>query len=188
MRLFLSSLAVVAVILGVSAQAGEINSTDVSKQTPAKDLKFGFLERWENHFPNGGTYGSNEVLPPPSAIWDHPKVKPMLLKTLGEQRLKLLMSGWGAAKYSPSLVGRFNDVVAFSSCKLEQGNCVDRMAEIYINMKDGSVQACWEDETGDAWLRSDSGPSQSLIKGYCNPDNFEVDTPIKMYRERNKDD
>jgi hypothetical protein len=101
--------------------------------------------------------------------------------------MKKLVEGWDQEGPGGSPVVRYGDLLYFHVCTWRNG-CVVPQAAFFINMRDGSVQACWEDKD-DMWLSS-KGDSHKVPEGYCNPDRYydaarQVYDMEIMYQNRN---
>jgi hypothetical protein len=171
MRKLFISLFLAAALLSGAACAAE---TTAAKAGESKDEKsaFGFLEAWVGNMPDAILPNDPSGFKPQPAIWEKPEINKLFLKALGPDRMKQLTTGWGAEKYFTNFVRRFGDIVYFSSCRAGGGGaCAAPLAIVYISIKDGKVQVCWEDGDGDFWFGSSREP-RKLTPGYCNPDKY----------------
>ncbi len=136
---------------------------------------FGYLTKWEGKDPvrNG--------------LLSDPKFMDSLEASLGKQRAKQLLIGWGRGEPVASEVARVDDNMVFGACK-PNDQCYHQ-AIIFISMIDGAVQACWQDAASskslsDFWL-SPGGKSRKLPAGYCE---MHDDTDLsKMFRDNTSD-
>ena len=136
---------------------------------------FGYLTKWEGKDPvrNG--------------LLSDPKFNDSLEATLGKQRAKQLLTGWGRGEPVASEVARVDDNMVFGACK-PNDQCYHQ-AIIFISMIDGTVEACWQDAASskslsDFWL-SPGGKPRKLHAGYCE---MHDDTDLsKMFRDNTSD-
>jgi hypothetical protein len=159
-----------------AALASDKNERDISE----------FLKNFVGKAPEGD-YVVGRGFKPHTALWDNPNIKKSLLKTIGVKRTNLLITGWGADRITTTNLCRFDDIVYFFSSKVgPKGNGNKNllpMALVYIKMTDGSVQACYADDSGDFWIDSE-GKARKLPIGYCNIDVTD-NLAKKIYYENN---
>ncbi|MFP5239716.1 MAG: hypothetical protein ACLGQW_07800 [Acidobacteriota bacterium] len=105
-----------------------------------------------------------------------PRLKPLLLATLGPRRFAQLVQGWGNRinDVVVSPIEKLQDTIVITACKPH--DCLAFNATIYVNLKDGSVQACWRAEAGepafDQWLTP--GGAKALEDGACTRTKLET--------------
>jgi hypothetical protein len=112
---------------------------------------------------------------PHNAIWSNPAIQSSMLKTLGSSRFHQLTSNWGAWRSLALPVERVGDMVAFTICSWHQCE-INQHADIFISLRDGSVQVCWLDldsSPSPLWL-SPHG-ERKLHDGYCRGGGQDVD-------------
>ncbi|WP_243439581.1 hypothetical protein [Fundidesulfovibrio soli] len=106
---------------------------------------------------------------PDSRILSDPRLKPLLVATLGPRRFAQLVRGWGNRinDVVVSPIEKQQDAIVITACKPH--DCLGFNATIYVSLKDGSVQACWRAEAGepafDQWLTP--GGAKALEDGAC---------------------
>ena len=106
---------------------------------------------------------------PEYRILNDPRLRPLLLATLGQRRFNQLVRGWGNRinDVVVSPIEKQQDAIVITACKPH--DCLAFNATIYVNLKDGSVQACWRAEAGepafDQWLTP--GGAKALEDGEC---------------------
>ncbi|WP_243312437.1 hypothetical protein [Fundidesulfovibrio agrisoli] len=106
---------------------------------------------------------------PDSRILNDPRLKPLLVATLGPRRFAQLVRGWGNRinDVVVSPIEKQQDAIVITACKPH--DCLAFNATIYVNLKDGSVQACWRAEAGepafDQWLTPQG--AKALEDGEC---------------------
>lgn len=153
MRKLFFALAVLGVTLCGSACA-----TDGAKKNDTKS--FSYLKKWVGKDPTEIPAKNYHNLPPRPALWDDPKIKPNIIKSIGEDRFNQLISGWGYGSPSITYVEKVDDYIVFSACK-PKSSCSEA-AIVYISTKDGSVQACY----GAAWFNA-SGEAKTIDSENC---------------------
>ena len=101
-------------------------------------------------------------------LWSDANIMDSMERTLGKQRTKLLISGWGKGDPVATQISRVDDNMVFAACK-PHDQCYHQ-AIIFISTVDGSVNACWQDANGkavtDFWLGAD-GSTRKLPGGTC---------------------
>jgi len=113
---------------------------------------------------------------PDHTILNDPRLKPLLTATLGEKRFRQLLRGWGRKvdDVVVSPIEKIQDSIMLLACKPH--DCLGYNATIYVDLKDGSVQACWRAESGepafDQWLSP--GGAKALEDGECTRTKLEM--------------
>lgn len=106
---------------------------------------------------------------PEFRLLNDPRLKPLLVATLGPRRFAQLVQGWGNRinDVVVSPIEKLQDTIVITACKPH--DCLAFNATIYVNLKDGSVQACWRAEIGepafDQWLTPQG--AKALEDGAC---------------------
>jgi hypothetical protein len=154
--------------------AAEVARNQQSAQAELLNKPFGYLAKLD---------GKDPVK---ENLWSDPKVMVNLNQTLGKQRTKQLITGWGGGSPVVTPMTRVDANMVFGACK-PHDQCYHQ-AIVFISLTDGSVQACWQDvNTGrtvaDVWL-SPGGASRKLPGGYCEQ-NEDTDLSM-MYRQNSR--
>lgn len=159
-------------IIGNIAQPAD-SGLQAKTDIPSASYWHELAEKWVGDTPTGGMRNSSSLL-------DNPRVMKALVQTLGKQRTKMLTTIMGVG-----VIYRVDDNMAFGAICTRGKGCSGEFTLIFINLQDGSVQACWQD-VNDYWL-SPGGAPRRLREGYCswNGKASNVNQLSKMFREQN---
>lgn len=157
MRKIVSGFFIATLLLATQACA-----TVPSEQTAAATDKnsFAYLAEWVGRGPAAVSVADDfNHIPAHGNLWDDPKIMASLKKAMGKDRVQQMITGWGGERILDHAIERVSDghggdFIAFFACKAH--DCLSHEAYVFINLADGSVQACWVEESAASKARTDN--------------------------------